>query len=128
VDVVQGWRSAVGRRKDRRYTLSRGLNTLLNSVFSMDLQDNKSGFVVCAREVFEDLLTYRGTYFYWQSFVMVAAHAKGYSYKQIETLFEQRRQGTSFLDQTAVSASVKSFYDLGKAAWEYRVRSHVFDV
>src|ERR671926_509440 len=26
VDVVQGWRSTVGRRKDRRYTLSRGLN------------------------------------------------------------------------------------------------------
>src|SRR5580692_2319477 len=97
VDVVQGWRSPVGRAKGQRYTLSRGLNALLNGVFSMRLQDNKSGFVVCAREVFEDLCTYRGSYFYWQSFVMVAAHAKGYSYKQVETLFEERRQGTSFL-------------------------------
>src|SRR5262245_16271929 len=109
VDVVQGWRSAVGRAKGQRYTLSRGLNMLLNNLFGMHLQDNKSGFVICAREVFEDLCTYRGSYFYWQSFVMVAAHAKGYSYKQIETLFEERRQGTSFLaGANAFRASAKS--------------------
>jgi phenylacetate-CoA ligase len=122
LDVVQGWRSTVGRRKDRRYTMSRGLNALLNGVFSMSLQDNKSGFVMCEKEVFEDLLTYRGSYFYWQSFVMVAAHAKGYSYKQIETLFEQRRQGTSFLEgANALKASAKSIVDLATAAMEYRV-------
>ncbi|MRG97296.1 glycosyltransferase [Polyangium spumosum] len=121
VDVVQGFRSAVGRRKDQRYHLSRGLNHLLNGVFGMNLSDNKSGFVMCAREVMLDLLTYRGTYFYWQSFIMVAAHAKGYSYKEIETIFEQRRQGTSFLEKTAVRASVLSLVDIGKATWEYRV-------
>lgn len=121
VDVVQGWRSAVGRRKDNRFHLSRGFNHLLNGVFSMDLQDNKSGFVMCAREVLEDLLTYKGSYFYWQSFIMVAAHAKGYSYKQIETIFEQRRQGTSFLEGIALRATAKSLVDLGQAAWEYRV-------
>jgi phenylacetate-CoA ligase len=122
VDVVQGWRSAVGRAKGQRYTLSRGLNALLNGVFSMRLQDNKSGFVVCAREVFEDLCTYRGSYFYWQSFVMVAAHAKGYSYKQVETLFEERRQGTSFLaGGNALKASAKSIADIATAALEYRV-------
>ncbi|MBX3229597.1 MAG: glycosyltransferase [Labilithrix sp.] len=127
-DVVQGWRSAVGRRRDNRYYLSRGLNRMLNGVFGMELQDNKSGFVICSREVFLDLLTYQGTYFYWQSFIMVAAKAKGYSYEQIETLFEQRRQGVSFLETTSTSASLKSVYDLGKAAWEYRVRPPVPDV
>ncbi len=121
VDIVQGWRSAVGRLQDRRFHLSRGLNTLLNSVFSMDLADNKSGFVVCAREVLEDLLTYEGGYFYWQSFIMVAAHAKGYAYREVETLFEKRRQGESFLDKTAIRAAVKSIYDIGRAVWEYRV-------
>ena len=122
VDVVQGWRSAVGRVKDQRFHLSRGLNTLLNGVFSMKLQDNKSGFVICAREVFEDLCTYRGSYFYWQSFVMVAAHAKGYSYKQVETLFEERRQGTSFLaGANAFKASARSIADLATAAVEYRL-------
>jgi phenylacetate-CoA ligase len=129
VDVVQGWRSAVGRRKDRRYHLSRGLNYLLNSVFGMSLQDNKSGFVMCAREVFQDLLTFEGSYFYWQSFIMVAAHAKGYSYKQIETLFEQRKQGTSFLEgKHALVASAKSLYDIGMAALEYRLHSTPPDV
>ncbi len=121
VDIVQGWRSPVGRRRDKRYYLSRGLNVLLNAVFSMHLQDNKSGFLLCSREVFLDLLSYRGNYFYWQSFVMVAAHSKGYSYREIETLFEERRQGESFLDTSAYRASLKNGYDILKAAWEYRV-------
>ena len=120
VDVVQGWRSWVGRVKDKRYHISRAFNFMLNTAFGMQLEDNKSGFVICAREVFQDLLTYEGRYFYWQSFIMVAAHAKGYSYKEIETLFEQRRAGESFLDKKAAQASVKSVYDLGKALWEYQ--------
>ena len=120
VDVVQGWRSWVGRVKDKRYHISRAFNFMLNTAFGMQLEDNKSGFVMCAREVFQDLLTYEGRYFYWQSFIMVAAHAKGYSYKEIETLFEQRRAGESFLDKKAAQASVKSIYDLGKALWEYQ--------
>ncbi|MFS8071451.1 MAG: capsular biosynthesis protein, partial [Byssovorax sp.] len=128
VDIVQGYRSAVGRRKDRRYHLSRGFNRFLNTTFGMSLQDNKSGFVMCAREVFQDLLTYKGSYFYWQSFIMVAAHVKGYSYKEIETLFEQRRQGVSFLEKTAQIAAAKSILDLGKAAWEYRVTQPPADV
>jgi phenylacetate-CoA ligase len=128
VDIVQGWRSAVGRLQDRRFHLSRGLNALLNGVFSMDLSDNKSGFVVCAREVLEDLLTYEGGYFYWQSFIMVAAHAKGYAYREVETLFEKRRQGESFLDKAALRASVKSIYDIGRAIWEYRVTARPNDV
>jgi phenylacetate-CoA ligase len=128
VDIVQGWRSAVGRRRDRRYTLSRGLNHLLNATFGMDLKDNKSGFIMCGREVFQDLLTYKGSYFYWQSFIMVAAHAKGYSYKEVETLFEQRRQGVSFLETTAQIAAAKNLFDLAKAAWEYRVTSPPADI
>jgi phenylacetate-CoA ligase len=126
VDIVQGFRSAVGREKDRRYHLSRGLNTLLNTVFSMRLQDNKSGFVICAREVFLDVLDHRGSYAYFQSFIMVAAHAKGYSYKEVETIFEQRRQGTSFLEgMGAFRASARSLVDIGKAVVEYRTTPKV---
>jgi phenylacetate-CoA ligase len=127
VDIVQGKRSSVGRAKDSRYYYSRGLNKLLNATFGMDLEDNKSGFVMCAREVFEDLLTYTGSYFYWQSFIMVAAHAKGYSYKEVETLFESRRQGQSFLENTALRAVTRSFVDLPKAAWEYRLSKSFHD-
>jgi phenylacetate-CoA ligase len=128
VDIVQGWRSTVGRKKETRYYLSRGLNAMLNATFGMHLRDNKSGFVVCAKEVMEDLLTYKGSYFYWQSFIMVAAHAKGYSYKEIEILFENRRQGQSFLDKTAYRAVARSFVDLPKAAWEYRFGQRTHDI
>jgi len=121
VDVVQGWRSPVGRAKDPRYYYSRGLNLLLNATFGMNLQDNKSGFVLTRKEIFEDLLTYRGRYAYWQSFIMVAAHRKGYTYKQVETLFEPRRAGKSFLDNAPVKAVARSFVDIGKAFVEYRL-------
>src|SRR6185436_4459923 len=84
VDIVQGWRSQVGREKGPRFYYSRALAGLLNTTFGMNLYDNKSGFVMCAKEVFEDLLSYRGNYSYWQSFIMVAAHHKGYTYKPIE--------------------------------------------
>ncbi len=127
IDVVQGWRSAVGRERGARYHLSRGFNAILNKTFGMSLQDNKSGFVLCSKEVMEDLLTYDGDYFYWQSFIMVAAHAKGYSYKEIETLFEHRRAGESFLTGTAGRAVARSFVDLGKAVWEYRLRHRAPD-
>lgn len=128
VDVVQGWRSATGRRKDRRWYYSRGLNHLLNGVFSMSLRDNKSGFVMAPREVLADVLTHRGSYHYWQSFIMVAAHAKGYSYREVETIFEERRQGVSFLEKTALQASLRSFGDLAVAAWEYRLGQRPPDV
>jgi phenylacetate-CoA ligase len=128
VDIVQGWRSAVGRAKGPRYYYSRGFNWLLNGVFSMKLADNKSGFVMCAREVLADLLSYRGRYFYWQSFIMVAARAKGYSARQLETLFEERKQGRSFLDGHALGASAKSLVDLSRAAWEYRLARRPADV
>jgi phenylacetate-CoA ligase len=128
VDVVQGWRSATGRRKDQRWYYSRGFNHLLNGVFSMRLRDNKSGFVLASREVLADILTHRGSYHYWQSFIMVAAHAKGYSYREVETIFEERRQGTSFLEKQALLASARSFVDLAVAAWEYRLGQRPPDV
>ncbi len=128
VDIVQGWRSPVGRERDKRYHLSRGFNSLLNVAFGMDLRDNKSGFVMCAKEVLLDLLTYTGSYRYWQSFIMVAAHAKGYTYREVETLFDKRRQGESFLDRQAYLASLRSLADLGKAVWEYRLNAEPTDV
>jgi phenylacetate-CoA ligase len=122
VDIVQGWRSTVGRTRGGRYVLSRGLNAILNRAFGMDLRDNKSGFLCCSREVMADILVHRGRYSYWQSFIMVAAHARGYSYREIETLFLDRKQGKSFLEGHALRASVKNFVDVGTAFWEYRLR------
>ncbi len=128
VDVVQGWRSSVGRERGARYNLSRGFNTILNTAFGMSLRDNKSGFVCCAREVIQDLLTYKGNYAYWQAFIMVAAHTKGYSYKEIEAVFEDRKQGQSFLEGRAYRASMRCLLDVGTALWEYRANAEPHDL
>ena len=126
---VRGGRSAVGRPRDRRYWISRGFNHLLNATFGMELSDNKSGFVCCAREVMADLLTFDGDYRYFQSFIMVAAHAKGYEYREVETLFEDRRQGVSFLEgRKTFTVAAESFVDLAKAAVEYRLKAPPRDI
>lgn len=51
-DMVQGARSSIGRLRDSRFLLSRGLNLILNVTFDMDLRDNKSGFVIAQRMFF----------------------------------------------------------------------------
>ncbi len=129
VDIVQGWRSVVGRERDQRFYVSRAFNKILNATFGMNLQDNKSGFICCAREVFADLLTYDGSYAHWQSFIMIAAHAKGYEYREVETLFETRKAGTSFLDGTrTLEVSAQSLVDVAKATIEYRLKATPRDV
>ena len=122
VDIVQGWRSPVGRERGPRYYYSRALNSMLNVGFGMNCKDNKSGFVLCAREVMADLLDYRGHYAYWQSFILVAAHHKGYTYKEVETLFENRKAGVSFLDAQPLKPIVRTLLDIGRAVYEYRIR------
>jgi phenylacetate-CoA ligase len=122
LDIVQGWRSLVGRDRDSRYHISRGFCWLLNKTFGMDLRDNKSGFIVCSKDVLADLLTFEGDYAHWQSFIMVAAHAKGYAYKEVETLFASRHAGESFLEGRTAGTSAQAFVDLFKATREYRVK------
>ncbi|MBW2455244.1 MAG: capsular biosynthesis protein, partial [Deltaproteobacteria bacterium] len=43
-------------------------------------------------------------------------------------LFQDRKQGTSFLDGRAMQASAKSLVDVGRAAWEYRLAGPPADV
>ncbi len=86
-DIIQGWRSHVGRLKDSRMFLSRVLNLLLNILFGMQLKDNKSGFILCKREVLSDVLRYRYKYRCFQTLLAIAAAGKGYSIREVETLF-----------------------------------------
>jgi phenylacetate-CoA ligase len=127
-DVVQGWRSPVARLRQNRYYWSRGLSWILNRLFGLRLRDCKSGFVLCPREVLEDVMSVRRRYHYWQSFILVAAHAKGYSYREIETLFEARRAGQSFLANVPLRVILRVFWDLVPALLEYRFRSPRRDV
>jgi phenylacetate-CoA ligase len=120
-DVVQGWRTSIGRRRDSRWLLSRGLNILLNAWFGMHARDNKSGFVVCRRVVLDEILAQRFRYRYFQTFITVSAHAKGYTIREVETLFEDRRQGRSFMSALPLSIIGAVLLDLVKAFVEFRL-------
>jgi phenylacetate-CoA ligase len=120
-DVVQGWRSSIGRIRDSRWILSRVLNVLLNACFGMRSRDNKSGFVACRRVILEEVLSHRFRYRYFQTFITVAARARGYTIREVETLFESRRQGRSFIGSVPVGVIWWVLVDLIKAVLEFRL-------
>jgi phenylacetate-CoA ligase len=120
-DLVQGYRSTVGRLKDSRFLLSKGLNLLLNTLFGMSLRDNKSGFVIALRETLADVLHHRYVYRYFQTFITVSAKAKGYTIREIETLFESRLLGESFMPRLPVKVVFFALLDLLKGFGEFRL-------
>jgi phenylacetate-CoA ligase len=123
-DVVSGWRSHVSRKEGVRSFVSKALNHLLNILFGLRLRDGKSGFVLARIEVMRDILRHRYTYHHPQTFITIAAHAKGYSIRQIETLFDERKLGSSFLVGTSfVVASWRTFEDILKGFFEFRLFS-----
>ncbi len=120
-DIVQGYRSSVGRIRDSRYRLSKTLNFILNACFGMRLRDNKSGFIICRRDVLADVLRHRFRYHYFQSLIMVAAKSKGYTIREIETLFESRLVGKSFISRFPALVIFRVLTDIAKAIFEYRI-------
>ena len=120
-DLVQGWRKDREDPSKIRELLSVGLSRMLQWIFSMDLQDVKSGFVLYRREVFADILDFRQSYFSFQSLITVAAHFKGYRIRQVPITFHRRHAGESFI-QRPLWFSLKAATDLPKAFYEYRIQ------
>jgi len=123
-DIVQGWRSHVKNFQGGRVILSRGLNFFLNLFYGMQSKDNKSSFMLCRKEVLEDVLSYRFNYRHFQTNLGGAAKYKGYSIRQIETLFVERNVGKSFLPSIPLKITIETFIDLLKGFVEFRL----FDV
>src|SRR5271166_2409070 len=94
--LLRKYRESRRRPTELRYFLSKTLNAILNTCFGMRLRDNKSGFLICRRDVLADVLRHRFRYYYFQSLITVAANSKGYTIREIETLFESRLVGRSF--------------------------------
>ena len=120
-DLVQGWREDREDPSRTRALLSVGLSKMLQWMFSMNLQDVKSGFVLYRREVFQDILNFEQNYFSFQSLITVAAHFKGYRIQQVPILFHRRHAGESFIQRPFIF-SLKAASDLPKAFYEYRIR------
>jgi phenylacetate-CoA ligase len=123
VDMVQGFRSTIERLRDSRLLYSKALNFLLNVSFGMSLQDNKSGFVIARRDTLADVLEHRFKYYYFNTFIAVAAVKKGYSIKEVETLFKNRNLGQSYIQGFPLKLIGKVFVDIFKAFLEYNLFS-----
>jgi phenylacetate-CoA ligase len=123
-DIAQGTRSSIERLRDSRLTASRGLNLLLNLAFRTRAIDSKSGFVLAATPVLKDVVAYRGSYRYFQTFITVAAKAKGYSVLEVETLFQSRYAGKSFLAARTLRVSLGALADFPRAIAEFGLRRH----
>ncbi|MBL8171913.1 MAG: glycosyltransferase family 2 protein [Acidobacteria bacterium] len=120
VDIVQGARIRVGQSSDARRLLSRGLNILLNNAFGMSLEDNKSGFLLCRRDVFLTLLNERRAFRHFQAMIMVAAHQLGFSSCSVPTPFDGRAAGQSFLGQIPFRVTAEVMADVLRGVRRYR--------
>lgn len=127
-DIVQGWRSHIGRPRDFRYTMSRVLHYMLRVLFALRLHDIKSGFLVCDRDVFAHILRRRFSYGYFQTFIVISAHHKGYRIEEIESLFEERKLGESFIAAFPFKMIIKNLVDLAKGFVEFRLLGRRTDV
>jgi glycosyltransferase involved in cell wall biosynthesis len=126
-DMVQGVRSSIGRLKDGRYVTSRVLNVMLNLMFGMSAVDNKSGFVMARRDTMKDVLSRRFRYRHSHVFVAVAAHAKGFTTREVETLFQSRHAGKSFIKDWPVKLVTEVCLDTAKAFVEFRLSCQRID-
>lgn len=127
VDILQGSRLWSRRFTDARFVLSRGLNFLLNGLFGMSLDDNKSGFLICDRTRFLALLDESGGFKYFQTLIMVAAQMRGLSYNSLPTPFDERAAGQSFLGPLPLKVTLGVAYDLGRAFFRYRIVGPKYD-
>lgn len=109
-DIVQAVRHPKGNLS--RFAFSKGLNALLNVTFGMRLRDNKSGFILCRREVLASILADAPGYRFFQSFIGVSAGARGYRIEEVDTEFDERNAGVSFLSQFPVMVSLRIVQEL----------------
>ena len=123
-DFAQGVRSSIGRVKDQRLFLSRGLNFLLNFVFSQNAKDSKSGFLVGKTSYFVEVMKNRPNVKHFQTFLGVAIRSMGYRVAEVETLFESRQVGKSFISgMKSLQISIEALLDFPKAFLRYRKKS-----
>lgn len=115
VHLARGVRIPVSHNARHRVFLSRGLNRLLNLLFKMNSRDNKSGFILCRRADLLSLLEPMSNFKHFQTFIGVSANNLGLSIAEIDTPFEDRRSGESFLTGRTVRTILDVLVDINKA-------------
>lgn len=122
VSLVRGVRRPVKAQSKSRVAMSRSLNFLLNIVFGMNSRDNKSGYLLGYSEEIKKIVHHSGHYRHYQTFIGVAAHSHGISTVEVDTAFEDRRNGISFLSGRSFGVIREVFADIPEAQREFGSR------
>lgn len=120
VDLVRAVRKPVSDVSMQRFIMSRVLNYLLNRSFGMNSHDNKSGFVIASKQDMIKIVSPRGQYRHFQTFIGAAANFHGLTTKEIDTAFFDRRAGVSFMRGKTIRVIFEVFMDVSKAKRDYR--------
>jgi glycosyltransferase involved in cell wall biosynthesis len=121
-DLVRGIRKPVAAQSRLRVIMSRVLNFALNFVFEMKSKDNKSGFILGKSDEIKRIVSHSGHYHHYQTFIGVAAHSRGVKSIEIETPFEDRRNGISFLSGRSLKTIKEALKDIPEAQAEFGSR------
>lgn len=118
-DIIQGW------RKNYHDTLLRnilktGFSKLLGIMFNCRLHDIKSGFILCRKEIFVDILSYKFNYKFPQHYLTLSLISKQYTIKEVPITFNKRLAGVSFINKPIIF-SLKALFELPKAFYEFRI-------
>jgi phenylacetate-CoA ligase len=80
----------------------------------MRSRDNKSGFILCKREVLARMLEHRFRYRFFQSVLGAAVKTRGFTIGEIDTAFAPRAGGQSFLRRFPVRAILWTIWEIVK--------------
>lgn len=116
-EVIQGVRHAADSL-NRHRIFTRGLNGLLNAICRTNLRDHKSGFVLCSRETLGAMLGHRYRYRYFQALIGASAVARGFTIAEVDTTFDPRLRGQSFLPRFPLRVSLTIVWELLKFRYE----------
>lgn len=118
-DLVRGIRRPTSMQSCGRIFMSRSLNTILSIGFRAWSKDSKSGFVIGRRERIADLIHHSQEFRHFQTFIGVAASRKGFVVVEVDTPFDDRRAGTSFLTGKSMKVALEVLADFPAAYREF---------
>lgn len=120
--LARGVRKPVKQQSKFRVLMSRTLNWILNFVFGMNSSDNKSGFVLGSKNNILKIITHKNQYKHYQTFIGIAAHSHGINVVEVDTSFDDRRNGISFLSGRSFTVVVQVLRDIATAIDEFGSR------
>jgi len=122
MDICRGVRVPVRNQSKNRVIMSKALNHILNHFFGMHSKDNKSGFLIGSKSTIESVVVHEGNYKHFQTFIGVSANSKNLKVVEIDTPFEDRRSGVSFLSGKSMQTIVSVLKDILIARKEFGSR------